>query len=196
MSSADRGHRVVVLVEGPSDEAAIRALARARDLPMTGPRIEVVSMGGATNIARHLRRLAEREPASVPVGLCDAGEERFFRAALERHGRHAVSREAMAVYGFFVCQADLEDELIRALGIEAVEQVLRDIGELERFRAFQHQPEWRGRATHDQLHRFAGVGSGRKASLAAQIAARLTPASTPAPLRGLLDSVAHQAAYS
>ena len=48
--------------------------------------------------------------------------------------------------GFYVCDADLEDELIRALGAAAVEEVIdADLeDELESWRIFQQQPAWRG----------------------------------------------------
>ena len=63
--------------------------------------------------------------------------------------------------GFYVCDADLEDELIRALGAAAVERVLDTQGELAPFRTFQQQPAWRGRPTEQQLRRFLGTFSGR-----------------------------------
>jgi hypothetical protein len=61
-----------------------------------------------------------------------------------------------------VCSADLEDELIRALGVVSVEQVVEAQGDLGSFRTLQKQPEWRGRTTEQQLRRFMGSGSGRK----------------------------------
>jgi hypothetical protein len=64
-----------------------------------------------------------------------------------------------------------------------------ELGELGRFRTFQNQPEWRDRTIEDQLHRFAGSGSGRKLRLAEALAARLTPTSTPKPLRRLVAHV-------
>jgi len=64
--------------------------------------------------------------------------------------------------GVFACDADLEDELIRALGTAAVEAVLEAEGELASFRRFQEQPAQRGRDLHAQLHRFLGTRAGRK----------------------------------
>ena len=58
--------------------------------------------------------------------------------------------------------ADLEDELIRALGTAAVERVLESEGELESFRRFQDQPAQRGRDTHAHLVRFMGTRARRK----------------------------------
>ena len=48
--------------------------------------------------------------------------------------------------GFYVCESDLEDELIRSLGAEAVEAILDAQGDLPSFRTLQKQPAWRGRA--------------------------------------------------
>jgi hypothetical protein len=46
---------------------------------------------------------------------------------------------------FYVCVAALEDELVRSLGVRAVEQVLEAEGDLQLFRSFQHQPAQRER---------------------------------------------------
>jgi hypothetical protein len=161
--------RVVVLVEGASDAAAVELLADG-----IGPGLEVVAMGGVTNTAHHVRRLADRRPPPALLGLCDRGERRF------------LERVRPPLDGIFVCDRDLETELIRAVGAAGVLEVLAELGELDRFRTFQGQPEWRGREVGDQLHRFAGTRSGRKATLARALAARLGPGDLPAPLADLL----------
>ena len=68
----------------------------------------------------------------------------------------------MEQLGFYVCVADLEDELIRSLGTAAVEQVVDAQGDLESLRTFQKQTAWRGRSTEEQLRRFFGTHSGRR----------------------------------
>jgi hypothetical protein len=88
--------------------------------------------------------------------------------------------------GFFVCDADLEDELIRSLGVEAVERVVEAEGELDPFRTFQRQPHWQGRPRHEQLRRFLGTHSGRKVRAAEAMVESLDPDHLPAPLAGLL----------
>ena len=164
----------IVLVEGQSDVAALTTLAAGRGL--TG-RMRVVAMGGVTNVRRHVAQLSATEPDALVLGLCDLPERRFMERA----------RPALAEV--FVCDRDLEDELIRALGPEPVLDVLDRLQELGRFRTFQGQPEWRQRSVPEQLRRFAGTRSGRKTVLAAALASALTPSTTPAPLRGLLDLV-------
>jgi hypothetical protein len=179
--------QTVVLVEGSSDQVALQALAarRGRDLAAAG--IAVVPMGGARNIRRFLERFG---PGGLEVrlaGLCDAGEEGDFRRGLERAGLGSnLSRADMEALGFYVCVADLEDELIRCLGVAAVEQVVEAQGELGSFRTFQQQPAWRGRSTQEQLRRFIGTHSGRKVRYGRLLVDALELASVPRPLDRLL----------
>ncbi len=124
------------------------------------------------------------------AGLCGTGEEGDFRRALQRAGLGVShTRDAMERLGFFVCVEDLEDELIRALGPAAVEQVIDDQGELELLRTFQNQPAWRGRKRDEQLRRFFGTLGGRKIRFAALLVGALDLARVPRPLERLLGYV-------
>lgn len=179
--------RTVVLVEGASDKSAVEALAERRGRNLAAEGISLVAMGGATNIRAYLGRFGPLGRDLRLAGLCDAGEEGDFRRCLERAGfGSSLSRSAMEALGFFVCVADLEDELIRALGTAAVERVVDAEGELSSFRTLQRQPAWRGSATHDQLRRFMGSGSGRKIRYAGPLVAALDPDRVPRPLDMLL----------
>ena len=111
-----------------------------------------------------MRHLAHRAILGLTIaGLCDAGEERVFRRALEHSGFGSnLTRVEMERLGFYVCVADLEDELIRALGPASVEAVLDSQGDLGSFRTFQKQPEWRGQRIEAQLRRFMGSADRRK----------------------------------
>ena len=166
----------VLLVEGASDKVAIETLARRRGRDLAAEGVEVVAIGGAQAIGRVLAGLDGRRVA----GLCDAGEETGFRRAFERAGL------APAVH---VCDPDLEGELIRALGAEAVEEVLGANGDLGSFRTMQRQPVWRGRAVEDQLRRFLGSGARRKVRYAALLVDALELELMPAPLDGVLAGV-------
>ena len=180
----------MVLVEGESDRAALQVLAarRGRDLGAEG--VEVLAMGGATNIARFLAAYGPRGQDVRLAGLCDAGEEGYFRRGLERAGVGAgLSRVDTEALGFFVCYADLEDELIRALGTAAVERVVEAQGDLGSFRLFQRQPAQQGRITSAQLHRFMGTRSGRKAQYARELVRALDLGRVPAALDGVLAHV-------
>lgn len=177
-----------MLVEGDSDRAAVETLAarRGRDLAAEG--VAVVPMGGATNIGAYAARYAARGVRLA--GLCDAAEEDFFVRGLERAGLGTgLDRAGLAALGFFVCEADLEDELIRALGPAAVEDVVRAEGELRSLRLFQRQPAQQGRAVADQLHRFLGTRSGRKVRYGALLAAALADDQVPHSLDRLLAAV-------
>jgi hypothetical protein len=180
-----------VLVEGLSDQAALEALAArlGRDLESEG--VTVQPIGGAQAIATSLTALLSDRRGRTLAGLCDAGEEREFRRALERVGIGAApDREAMERLGFYVCERDLEDELIRSLGTAAVEEVIRAQGDLRSFRTLQKQPAQRVRTTSEQLHRFMGSGGGRKIEYARLLVEALDLDRVPRPLQCVLEHVA------
>jgi len=182
--------RTVVLVEGASDQVALQTLAarRGRDLAAEG--ISIVPMGGARSIGRFLERFGPGGLDLRLAGLCDAREEADFRRGLEQAGLGAdLGRAEMAALGFHVCVADLEDELIRALGTAAVERVVDQEGELGSFRTFQRQPAQRGRSLQDQLRRFLGTRSGRKRRYARLLVDALDLTSVPGPLDRLLTQI-------
>ena len=179
--------RAVALVEGVSDQLALEALARRRGRNLDAEGIAILPMGGATNIGRFLNRLGPQGLDVKLAGLCDAAEEGAFKRGLERAGIGSdLTRAGMEQLGFYVCVADLEDELIRSLGVAAVEQVIRAQGELEVFRTFQKQPAWRGRTNHEQLRRFFGTHKGRKIQSAALLVEALDLARVPRQLDGVL----------
>ncbi|MEU7877694.1 TOPRIM nucleotidyl transferase/hydrolase domain-containing protein [Microbispora bryophytorum] len=177
----------VVLVEGISDRSAIEALAGRRGRNLSAEGISVVAMGGATNIGAHIGEFGPLGRDLRLAGLCDAGEQGAFLRGLERACFGSdLTRSDLEALGFFVCVADLEDELIRALGTATVERIVDAEGELGSFRTLQKQPTWRGRSTHDQLRRFMGAGSGRKIRYAGPLVAALELDRVPRPLDGLL----------
>jgi OLD-like protein len=182
--------RAVVLVEGISDCCAVEALAErcGRDLVAEG--VSVVPIGGAQAIGRFLTQFG---PAGLGVelaGLCDVGEERDFCRGLERAGLGVgLDRAGMERLGFYVCEADLEDELIRALGADAVQEVVHAHGDLGPFRTLQKQPEWRGRAVEEQLRRFMGSGGRRKTRYAQYLVEALDLDLIPRPLSAVLEHV-------
>lgn len=182
--------RAVVLVEGISDRVALIALAERRGRNLAAERVSIVPIGGAQAIGGFLDQFGPRGLNVRLAGLCDAGEERHFQRALEqaRLGSN-LTRAKMESLGFFVCVADLEDELIRSLGAAAVEQIIDAQGDLGSFRTLQRQPAWRGRTTEEQLRRFLGTHSGRKIQSAALLVNALDLAKVPRPLEGVLTHV-------
>lgn len=164
--------RAVILVEGASDKVAVETLAEGcgRDLAAEG--IAVVPIGGAQAIGRYLQQFAHEVTVT---GLCDAGEAESFRRALGE--------------SFYVCHADLEDELIRALGADSVLGIVEQHGDLRAFRTLQKQAPWQRRRTEEQLRRFLGSGGRRKIRYARFLVEALEPDQVPAPLAGLLARV-------
>lgn len=178
--------RWIVLVEGPSDQAAVEALARRLGRDLTTEGVEVVSIGGAHAIGRFLSDLPDRVRSA---GLCDVGELLPFGRALERMGLGpAGTRDDLEALGFFVCEPDLEGELIRALGPAGVEAVLERSGKLSSFRTFQKQPQWQGRPIDAQLRRFFGSSAGKIRHAPLMVEA-LDLEGVPRPLSSLLTHV-------
>lgn len=183
--------RVVVIVEGISDRIALEALAARRGKDLHAEGVSVVPVGGAHGIGRFLDRLDLGHAKVGLAGLCDAREERQFQHALERAGLGTNLRRAdMEELGFYVCDDDLEAELIRAVGAAAVEDVLATHGDIGPFRTLQKQPQWQGRPAEEQLRRFMGSGGRRKIKYARLLVEALDLARVPRPLDGVLAHVA------
>ena len=182
--------RTVVLVEGDSDRAALRALARrdGRDLAAEG--VEVVAMGGITNTGAVASRYGPQGLGLQLAGLYDAADEAKLRRGLVRAGLDAArTPEALPGMGFFRCSADLEDELIRALGVAAVEKVIEAAGETRSLRLLAGMPAQRTWTREAVLRRFMGARSGRKARYAELMVEALRPGREPEPLAALLATL-------
>lgn len=180
--------RTVVLVEGESDRGAVEVLARRMGRYLEDEGVAVVAMNGVTNAGTFVQRFGPAGLGLSLAGLCDIAEVGFFERALERAGLLSAPNDLESL-GFFVCDADLEDELIRATGVTGMQRFIDRQGDLGAFRTFQHQLAQRDRSIDEQLHRFFGTRSGRKRSYARGLAEGLDLTRTPRPLKGLLQSV-------
>jgi Overcoming lysogenization defect protein-like, TOPRIM domain len=168
-----------MLVEGMSDRIAIETLAERRGRDLAAEGVSVIPMGGAQAIGGFLQRFRGLRLA----GLCDAGEVGEFQRGLERAGLGSnLDRAGMERLGFYVCEPDLEAELIRALGAERVLEVVDSHGDLPPFHTLQRQVEWRGRPVEDQLRRFMGSGGSRKTRYARYLVEALQLSEVPRPL--------------
>ena len=99
-AAAEEG-RKIVLVEGRSDKAAIDALAKRRGRDLHDEGITIIPIGGATKIWGFLDLLGPRGLDVKLSGLCDIGEERHFRRALQRAGFGInLSKSDMETLGF------------------------------------------------------------------------------------------------
>ena len=163
-----------MLVEGESDRRAVEVLAqRFGSVPP-----EVVVMHGITNLRRHLTEL-DPHLGSV-VLLHDAGEAAYVERVL---GADAVDVPC------FVCDVDLEDELVRAVGVPGVLAVVDAQGERAGYERMAQQPAQRERSDAQRLRRWLGARSGHKISYAGFLAEALPLDAVPAPLRDLVAAL-------
>ena len=182
--------RTIVIVEGPTDKLALTLAARRLGRNLEAEDIALMPIGGAHAITRFLAELAGEQSQVRIAGLCDEGEEGVFRAALERAGYGSnLSRNELERLGFFVCSADLEDELIRAVGTPAISRLTELEGDAQAWYTFQRQPAWQGQATHQQFRRFVRSISERNVRYISAILEALEPSQLPRPLRLLLAYV-------
>jgi hypothetical protein len=193
------GPGAVVLVEGESDRVALLTLAERRGRNLAADGVEVVAMGGVTNTRAFASRYGPHGFGVPLLGLYDAPDEVKVRHGLAAAGLDAaLEPDGLSGLGFFRCSEDLEDELIRALGVEAVEDVIDAAGEARSLELLAGMPVQRSWSRDAVLRRFMGSKSGRKDRYAALLVEALEPDRVPAPLLGVLrraiDLATHAAA--
>lgn len=179
--------RAVVLVEGNSDRAALLSLAErcGRDLAAEG--VEIVPMGGITNTGAFATHYGPRGLGFTLRGMYDAPDEDKLRRGLIRAGLCPDGGpEDLSSMGFHKCSVDLEDELIRALGVEAVEAVIETAGETRSLRLLAGMPVQRSWSREAVLRRFLTSRAGRKERYAELFVNALDAARVPEPLAAVL----------
>jgi hypothetical protein len=182
--------RAIVLVEGNSDRVALHALAARHGRNLAAEGVEVVAMGGIANARAFVTRYGPRGRDLPLAGLYDVAEEVVLRRGLVAGGVvEAIGSDGLSRLGFYRCSADLEDELIRALGVDAVEAVIEAAGETNSLHLLAGMPAQRGWTREALLRRFLGVRSGRKARYAALLVDALEPDRIPPPLAMVLDRI-------
>src|SRR3954466_889831 len=179
--------RAVVLVAGASARDALHTLAKRGGRNLAAQGVEVRAMGGITNTRAFASRYGPLGLGLPIAGLYDAPEEAKVRHGLAAAGiGAALDPDGLTGLGFYKCSVDLEDELIRALGVEAVEAVIDAAGETRSLRLLAGMPAQRGWTREMVLRRFIEVRSGRKARYAELLVDALEPGRVPAPLAALL----------
>ncbi|MGZ5418206.1 MAG: TOPRIM nucleotidyl transferase/hydrolase domain-containing protein [Nocardioides sp.] len=182
--------RAVVLVEGDSDRVALHTLAERHGRNLAAEGVDVVAMGGITNTRAFASHYGPQGLGVPLAGLYDAPEESKVRHGLAAAGlRAALEPGGLTGHGFYKCCVDLEDELIRALGVEAVEAVIEAAGEARSLRLLAGMPAQRGWRREAVLRRFLGSQSGRKARYAELLVDALEPDRAPEPLAALLARI-------
>ena len=81
---------------------------------------------------------------------------------------------------------DIEDELLRAVGVPRVEELLAAQGELQTFRNFQNQPAWRGRPAAEGLPRWLQSADRRRYRYLPLLVEMLEPNEIPRRSSGVL----------
>jgi hypothetical protein len=173
--------RGIVLVEGLSDQIAVETLASRIGRDLDAEALAVVPTGGYGGMAALLLRFGPLGADLELAGLYDRGEEPVVLRAL---AEARVDRR-----GFHRCDADLEEELIRAVGVDGVLACLEAEGDLGSFRTLQRQPAWAGRPVEAQLRRYFGAGARRKLRYARALIEAVEIERIPAPLSAVLASI-------
>ena len=181
----------MILVEGESDREAVVTLAEKQGIDLVESEVEIVAMGGASRMGETLTSMLTMYGVELTLGgLYDQGEIDDVIRGLQQIGSGPNLTQAdLEAMGFYGCEADLEEELIRALGAGGVEAVIAEQGELRSFRSLQNQPAWRGRPVEHQLRRFFGSQSGRKLRYARLLVEALELERMPPPLLRVLAYV-------
>ena len=111
------------------------------------------------------------------------------KSAQTRAELMASARRLFLRHGFHACSLDLEDELLRALGTDAVEAAIGEAGEAQSLRLLAGMPAQRGWTREAVLRRFLTSQAGRKVRYAALLVTALGADRAPAPLAAVLASV-------
>lgn len=180
----------IVLVEGISDQIALETLAVRRGRNLAAERVVILPVGGAHAVSRYLTRFGPAGAGLRLAGLCDAGEEEILRRGLAAAGLDPQpGRADLQRQGFHVCVDDLEDELIRAVGVATVEALFEAHGDLGAFRTMRSQAAWRDRPVVAQMRRFLSGGSRRKLRYARVLVDAVDLGRVPHPLDAVLAAV-------
>lgn len=179
--------RTIVLVEGISDQIALETLSLRLGRTVAERKVVVVPIGGAHAIKHFVPRFAGT-PGVRLCGLCDRAESVYFAQALLEHGLIGAAGDTdLERAGFYVCDADLEDELIRSIDDADIESVLAAEGDLGAFSTLQKQPGWRDQPFRAQLHRWLRSGARRNMRYARLLVLEAGLDRMPRPLLALAE---------
>lgn len=175
----------IMFVEGPSDRLAILSLAKKNNLSLDSLGVSVIALNGAGILAWFLKLFG---PAGfqLPVcGICDLDHASQWSKVLENSGLGKnLSRSDMEKIGFFVCDRDMEDELVRALGDAVVLQAIDENGDIKDWNLFCQQSNNKVLAQPAQIRAF--LAAKRKVLYAPILVSKLST-TVPRPLKEVLD---------
>jgi putative ATP-dependent endonuclease of the OLD family len=175
----------IMFVEGPSDRLAMLALAKKKNLALDSLGVSIVTLDGA-GILTWFVKLFGPSGFQLPLcGLCDSDHLSEWSKVLETSGVGTnLSQAKMETIGFFVCDRDLEDELIKTLGLAAVIQTIDQNGDTNAWKIFCQQPKNKNLTQADQLRAFLRKTQ-RKVLYAPLLVSKLST-TIPRPLEELL----------
>ena len=146
-------------------------------------------MEGAGGLGTFLKLLGPAGFRLKLAGLCDADKEADWGRILKLAGVcTAETRAALEQARFYVCNCDLEDELIRAFGVPQLLQLIEEVGDRPAFDLFCGQPLHKPKSTEEKLRAFLAT-KGKKVRYAPLIVESIDVTKLPAPLEGVLASV-------
>lgn len=176
---------VTIFTEGDSDAAALEALAVRLGVDLASLDIGVLAIGGAASYRFVIPDACEQRVSFC--GLYDRPELDDLAAGFGYAGIEAHTEEDLRLEGFHACHDDLEEELIRALGVAAVEQVIVAEDDGPALEALVRQPAWRDQPRKAALRRFFGSQSGRKERYARLLVDAIPLDSIPTPLSAVIQ---------
>jgi hypothetical protein len=176
----------VIFVEGFSDFLAVRAFSGTLGADLDASGVSLVSLDGADILKHYLALLGPSGLNLQMRGLCDLDKEAKWIELLTSAGVPVVSRTDLNAAGFQVADADLEEELVRALGEVVTEQVIDTAGLTGRLTSFEGQPANSGLGRQELLAAFVRT---QKIRLAPPLAAAVPDADIPVPIRALLEEL-------
>lgn len=181
--------RKVIIVEGISDALALRAFSRRLGRSLDAEGVTLLSADGGGGLDAYLKLLGPAGLGLDVAGLCDADQEAQWGKWLEDAGLgQSLDRAGMEALGFFVCDQDLEDELIRAVGLTGVEHLVAAEGEDQALQTFAQQPQQAAKPRQDVIRAFFRK-QGRKARYAPLLVDAVPAGQEPRPLTELLARV-------
>lgn len=102
--------RSLILVEGPSEEIITRRVAELRGINLDREDISIVSLGAANNFPNAYNLFGPNGFNIAVSSLVDKAEAHLLASTL------GVNEDQLATNNVVICDADLENEYIRALG--------------------------------------------------------------------------------
>lgn len=179
--------RSVVLVEGPSDKYAVEAVALRLGRNLDGEGFSVLAMEGGCGLGTFLKLFGPAGFDLTITGLCDVDKEQQWANALEDAGiGNNLDRAAMEALHFYVCDRDLEAELMQALGDDAVLAIIDAEGDRASFERFAASPDYQNEPTREQLRAYIHK-RGRNIRYAPLMVDKVEMAAMPYSLTGVLQ---------